>query len=79
MKLKKITDETIEQCEQELINNEAQVLYSMYKASDTLQDMVGKTFEYPGPDDTTNTVTVTENKCVVKFENGETHTYTEES
>ena len=77
--MKKITKKLTEQCEKELIENEAKVLYNMYVASDTLQDMVGKTVECPGPDNTTNTVIVTENKCVVKFENGETHTYTNES
>ena len=77
--MKKITKKLTEQCDEELIENEAKVLYNMYVASDTLQDMVGKTVECPGIDNTTNTVTVTENKCVVKFENGETHTYTNES
>lgn len=77
--MKKITKKLTEQCEKEMIENEAKVLYNMYVATDTLQDMVGKTVEYPGPDNTTNTVIVTENKCVVKFENGETHTYTNES
>lgn len=77
--MKKITKKLTEQCDKELIENEAKVLYNMYVALDTLQDMVGKTVECPGLDNTTNMVTVTESGCVVKFENGETHTYTNES